>query len=138
MMDLLFVGSPEDVALVREAFDIAMALPMAPTNGPWVVSPEVEAQTRAAWWQLTPEQRDSTQFDHLFRGWTVRWSLLYNEPSPGTRTAAWVTDGIDTLIASAAAAGRTLSIAHINALLAAKASATTTFPENWVEEAEEE
>lgn len=134
MSDLIYCGAPADVLLVREAFDLAMQMPVAPTSGLHMVSAEVEAQMRATWWQLTTEQRDSGTFDHLWPGWSLRWSNVFAEPSPGTRRYAWVTDEIDELIADALAAGLPLTLQHVTALLAAKASASATLPANWVEE----
>lgn len=133
MADLIYFGLPADQEVVREAFDIAMVMPVAPTTGPHVVSAQVEAQMRAAWWALSKEQRDSTAFDHLWPGWSLRWSNVYVEPAPGDRVYSWVTDGIDALIASARAAGLPLTLAHQEALLAAKVAATSELPANWVE-----
>jgi hypothetical protein len=134
MSDRIYFGLPADVALVREAFDIAMRMPVAPTSGPHMVSAEVEAQMRAAWWALSAEQRDSESFDHLWPGWSLRWSNVYSEPAPGLRIYSWVTDGIDALISSAQADGLPLTLQHVTALLAAKAAATPTLPANWTEE----
>jgi hypothetical protein len=135
MVDLIFYGLPSDHDVVREAFDIAMGMPIAPTSGPHKpASPEAEEQLRTTWWALTKEQRDSTEFDHLWIGWSLRWSNVYAEPEPGNRVYSWVTDGIDALITTAQSLGRPLTLQHILALQAAKVASTVSLPINWEQE----
>ncbi len=135
MTDRIFYGQPADHEIVREAFDIAMGIPVAPISGPHVpASPEDEEQRRALWWSLTKEQRDSQAFDYLWLGWTLRWSNVYAEPAPGDRVYSWVTDNIDDLIANAQIIGRPLTLQHITALQAAMVASTEELPLNWAEE----
>lgn len=135
MTERLYVGSPTDCNAVRAALDLAMGMPIPGTqNGVPIVDEPTRIAMVAAWWAMTPAEQAAiiTQPPTQWHGWTLQWSNLETEPSPGVRHACWVPSDMPAVIQAASAAGRTLSIEQVTALNAAALASLDSYPADWV------
>lgn len=137
MTDKLYIGTAEDCDTVRVAVDYVMNFPLPPRNpsGELLISQETYLSLHAAWWLMTLAQRDEIAANPVapWVNWTLQFSALETESSPGTRKGCWIPGDIPDLIQAASAAGRTLSIAQTLALNAAFLVGISNYPANWTE-----
>lgn len=134
MADRLYIGTPTDCNAVRSALDFAMNMPVPGTvNGVPIVDEETRQAMFASWWAMPQASRDAIIANPVapWVGWSLQWSNLEVEPSPGTRHACWVPDNMPSVIQASSNAGRTLSIAQLTALNAAALSSLVAYPANW-------
>lgn len=134
MADRLYVGTPVDCNAVRSALDFAMGMPVPGTiNGVPIVNEATRQAMFDSWWAMPQSSRDAIIANPVapWIGWSLQWSNLESEPSPGTRHACWVPGDIQAVIQASSAAGRTLSINQLTALNAADMSSLVAYPANW-------
>lgn len=136
MTEKLYIGSETDCNTVRTALDFVMDFPKPPESGPFAVDEPTRLARVAAWFAMTQEERDAIIADPNdtdYEGWTLQYSSLVEEYTPGTRRGSWLPANVASEIAAASAAGRTLSIAQTLALTAAQAVWLNGTPANWIE-----
>lgn len=135
MTDKLFIGTEDDCNLVRAAQDFIMDLPQSPSSGPLAVNATVKNARRAAWFAMTQSERDAI-IDNPngtdYEGWTLQYSGLYPEYSPGTRRGVFLPGDISAQISAASALGRTLTLAQATVLAVAQTVWLSDFPANWI------
>lgn len=133
MTERFYVGNESECQTLRGALDALHGLPSPPSTGEHVCTPEERAEKTAAWLGLTQNQRDSKSYDASWPEWSLRYTDLVYETEPGTRLGIWIPDDLQSLMASATAAGVVLSYEQTLALLAAIAASLESKPSDWVE-----
>lgn len=135
MTEKLYVGTPLDCNAVRSALDFAMNMPVPGTvNGVPIVNEQTRQTMFNQWWAMPQASRDSLIANPVapWIGWSLQWSNLETETSPGTRHACWIPGDMTAVIQASSAAGRTLSITQLATLNAAALSGLAAHPANWV------
>lgn len=124
MSEAFFVSASEaEVRAVKEAVDFCMGMPQPGIN-PQTQQPIVTEQQRVAmtatWFALEPEQRANPVFWAPWAGWSLEYSNVLPEYTPGTRFSTVVPSDVEEMIAEAESLyQRTPSFEQLGALLAA-------------------
>lgn len=138
MTEKLYIGTLADVQTVRLAMDFLYNYPMPGVNQQTqqpIVDNATRDAMRAAWFSMSQAARDAIIANpgaNGWSGWTLQWSELISEPSPGVRNACWTPAAMTQLIQEQAALGRTLTLAQALACSAAALLAISDFPANWI------
>ncbi len=134
MTERLYVGSTQDLNLVREALDFAMDMPQpGSVNGVPIVDEQTKVALKLLWWSMSQMERDAQCFNPTapWVGWTLQWTDVVNEVLPGTRKGCWIPGDTAAVISTAALAGRVLSLAQAAALNTAALVSLPEFPADW-------
>ena len=138
MTEKLYVGLPADVTMVRETLNYAMGIPFPGVNAQ-TGQPIVDEPTRIAmvaeWENLSPPEKAAfiaNPGGTQWAGWSLQWSDLVQEASPGNRRACWIPSDMPTVVQQAGASGRPLSLPQSAALGLAALEAIDDFPGNWI------
>ncbi len=138
MTEKLYVGTVGDCNAIRLALDFVMEYPKPGTvNGVPIVNDTVRDALRAAWFAMTDQERETIIANPVgtsYQGWTLQYTGVIVEASPGVRRGCWLPSNLAEQITLASAAGRTLNVTQALLLTAAQAVAIADFPANWIQE----
>ena len=134
MTERFYIGSTEDLNLVRTALDFAMDMPQPGTvNGVPIVDEPTKIEMQAIWRAKSQMERDSIIYNPSapWVGWTLQWTDLFLEAQPGIRKGVFIPSDTAGVLSDAAQAGRVLSLAQASALSTAVLLSLDGFPSDW-------